>query len=118
MLRDLGLHIGQDQLLCQLVKEEGSTQIQLSEQLHCEPPTIANMLKTLENYGLIYRKRDKEDARVNRVYLTPEGKNIIDPIETIWREQQDLLVDGMSSEELLTLKYLLAKMTDNITKDE
>lgn len=115
MLRQLDLHIGQDQLLCRLRKEDGITQSQLCERLNCEPPTVANMVKTLESYGLIHRKRDPLDARVNRVYLTPEGQDIIAPIEKVWRRQQDQLLDGMSSEELHLLKKLLTKMAGNIS---
>ncbi|MFJ5717423.1 MarR family winged helix-turn-helix transcriptional regulator [Neobacillus sp. NPDC093127] len=115
MLRQLDLHIGQDQLLCRLWKEDGITQTQLSERLNCEPPTIANMVKALEKYGLIYRQRDALDARVNRVYLTPKGQDIKEPIEKVWRKQQDKLLDGMSSEELLLLKKLLRKMAENLS---
>ena len=41
MLRELNLHVGQDQLLCRLLREDGVTQTQLSERLNCEPPTVA-----------------------------------------------------------------------------
>lgn len=115
MLRQLDLHIGQDQLLCQLSKEDGIAQIQLSERLNCEPPTIANTVKALENYGLIYRKRDTADARMNRVYLTAKGKEMIEPVESIWRKQQDKLLEGMASEELIILKRLLKKMDENLS---
>lgn len=115
MLRQLGLHIGQDQLLCRLWKEDGVTQSQLSERLNCEPPTVANMVKALENYGLIYRHRDQVDARVNRVYLTAKGQDLKEPIEKVWRKQQDKLLDGMSSEELFVLKKLLKKMAENLS---
>lgn len=115
MLRELNLHIGQDQLLCRLWRGDGITQIQLSERLNCEPPTVANMVKALESYGLIYRQRDELDGRINRVYLTAEGKEVKGPIEKVWRKQQDKLLDGMSSEELLLLKKLLKKMAENIS---
>lgn len=115
MLRQLDLHIGQDQLLCRLWKEEGITQNQLSERLNCEPSTVANMVKTLENYDLIYRQRDELDARVNRVYLTAKGQDLKEPIEKLWKKQQDKLLDGLSSEELLILKQLLKKMAENIS---
>lgn len=114
-LRQLNLHIGQDQLLCRLWKEDGVTQSQLSERLSCEPPTVANMVKALENYGLIYRQRDPLDGRVNRVYLTHKGQDLKEPIEKVWRKQQDKLLDGMSSDELLLLKALLEKMAKNLS---
>ncbi len=116
MLRQLGLHIGQDQLLCRLSKEDGMTQIQLSESLNCEPPTIANTVRSLENYGLIHRKRDYADARTNRVYLTDKGKDIIDPVEDVWRQEQDKLLEGLTDEELILLKKLLKKMASNLAE--
>nr|WP_249316846.1 MarR family transcriptional regulator [Bacillus sp. FJAT-50079] len=115
MLRELNLHVGQDQLLCRLWKEDGITQIQLSERLKCEPPTVANTVKALENYGLIYRQRDEIDGRVNRVYLTAKGKEVKAPIEKVWRKQQDKLLEGISAEERLLLKKLLKRMADNIS---
>lgn len=114
MLRQLGLHIGQDQLLCRLSKEDGVTQRQLSESLKCEPPTIANTVKSLESYGLIHRKRDVTDGRVNRVYLTEKGKDMIAPVESIWIQEQDRLLEGLTEEELKQLKSLLVKMAQNI----
>jgi len=115
ILRELNLHVGQDQLLCRLWREDGVTQIQLSERLNCEPPTVANMVKTIERYGLIYRQRDEHDARVNRVYLTEKGREIQGPIEKIWRTQQDKLLKGMPSEERLLLRKLMNKMAENIS---
>lgn len=115
-LRALDLHIGQDQLLCRLSQKDGVTQSQLSESLNCEPPTIANTVKSLETYGLIERKRDGQDARVNRVYLTEKGKEIIAPVKKVWRHEQDKLLEGMTAEELVLLKDLLKKMANNLKK--
>lgn len=114
MLRELNLHVGQDNLLYRLREQDGVTQIQLSESLKCEPPTIVNKVRALESYGLIYRERDPLDARINRVYLTPKGREIIEPIEEVWENQQDKLLAGMTAEELKTIKKLLKKMANNI----
>ena len=79
MLRELNLHVGQEQLLCRLWREDGITQIQLSDRLNCEPPTITNMVKSLENHGFVIRKKDPEDGRVSRVYLTQAGCDLKEP---------------------------------------
>jgi MarR family transcriptional regulator, organic hydroperoxide resistance regulator len=88
LLRELDLHVGQENLLCRLWREDGVTQMQLSESLNCEPPTVTNMVKTLEKKGFVYRKRDLNDGRVSRVYLTEKGIKIREPIERIWNKQQ------------------------------
>jgi MarR family transcriptional regulator, organic hydroperoxide resistance regulator len=114
MLRDLNLHVGQDQLLCRLWQEDGITQIQLCERLNCEPPTITNMVKTLEGYGLVYRERDNSDGRVSRVYLTPKGREIYEPVVQIWKKQQEKLLDGILPEERLMLRRLMKQMAENL----
>lgn len=114
-LREFNLHVGQEQLLCRLWREDGLTQIQLSERLNCEPPTITNMVKSLENHGFVVRKRDPKDRRVSRVYLTPAGSNLCEPVERIWNMQLDKLLSGIIPEERLLLRRLMKQMADNLS---
>lgn len=114
-LREFNLHVGQEQLLCRLWREDGLTQIQLSERLNCEPPTITNMVKSLENHGFVVRKRDPKDRRVSRVYLTPAGSNLCEPVEHIWNMQLNKLLSGIIPEERLLLRRLMKQMADNLS---
>lgn len=113
-LRQLDLHVGQDNLLCQLWREDGITHMQLSERLNCEPPTVTNMVKTLEKKGFIYRKKDSADGRVSRVYLTEKGIKIRDSIERIWKKQQEKLLKGLSADGRKLLNQLLKQMENNL----
>lgn len=115
LLQEFKLHVGQDHALCQLWMEEGITQFELSKRMGCEPPTLTNMLKKLEEYGLIYRKRDSADGRVIRVYLTSEGRALKQPIQEVWRNQQEKLLDGILPEERMLLRRLLQQMLENIS---
>lgn len=114
MLRELDLHVGQDNLLCKLWRDDGITQMQLTERLNCEPPTITNMVKTLEKKGFVYRKKDSVDGRVSRVYLTEKGSAVREPIERIWHKQQDKLLNGLSAEDRMLLNGILQQMEKNI----
>ncbi|QQK74840.1 MarR family transcriptional regulator [Salicibibacter cibarius] len=114
-LREHGIHVGQDQALCQLWMEDGITQLELSERLGCEPPTVTNMIKKLEQYELVYRKRGEDDRRTSRVYLSEKGKAMQQPVEQIWREQQAKLLDGISPEERMLMRRLMKQMLENIT---
>jgi DNA-binding MarR family transcriptional regulator len=113
-LRDHHIHVGQDHALCQLWKEDGVTQSQLCEQMGCEPPTLSNMLKKLEEYGLVTRKQDASDARISRVFLTDEGHALEQPVLEIWNKHQEKLLNGIQLEERLLLRRLLLQMDDNL----
>ncbi|MEK3685057.1 MarR family winged helix-turn-helix transcriptional regulator [Paenibacillus sp. FSL R10-2736] len=113
-LRELNLYVGQDNLLYRLWLGDGITQMQISEHLKCEPPTVTNMVKSLEQNGFIYRKRDEQDARVMRIFLTDKGKELEQPIEVKWRQQQEKLLKSILPEERLLLRRLLKEMESNL----
>ncbi|WNS77778.1 MarR family transcriptional regulator [Domibacillus sp. DTU_2020_1001157_1_SI_ALB_TIR_016] len=113
-LRELNLYVGQNNLLWRLWLGDGITQMQLCEHLKCEPPTVTNMVKSLEQNGFIYRKRDEEDARVMRIYLTDKGKELEEPVEFKWKQQQEKLLQSISAEERLILRDLLKRMEKNL----
>ncbi|OMF65424.1 MarR family transcriptional regulator [Paenibacillus sp. FSL R5-0766] len=113
-LRELNLYVGQDNLLYRLWLGDGVTQMQLSEHMKCEPPTITNMVKSLEQNGFIYRKRDVQDARIMRIFLTDKGKELEKPVEYKWREQQEKLLQSISSEDRLILRQFMQQMERNI----
>ena len=80
----------------------------------CEPPTLTNMVKKLEEYGLVTRKKDGLDGRVSRVFLTEKGRALEKPIIEIWRNHQDQNVKDISLEDQITLKRLLEKIDSNL----
>ncbi|MCW3790127.1 MarR family transcriptional regulator [Paenibacillus sp. LS1] len=113
-LRELNLYVGQDNLLYRLWLGDGVTQMQLSEHMKCEPPTVTNMVKSLEQNGFIYRKRDVQDARIMRIFLTNKGKELEKPVELKWREQQEKLLQSISLEDRLILRQFMQQMERNI----
>lgn len=113
-LRELNLYVGQDNLLSRLWASDGITQMQLCEHLKCEPPTVTNMVKSLEQNGFILRVRDKKDGRVMRIYLTEEGKQLEKPVRSRWKQQQEKLLNAISDEERLIMKDLLQRMEKNL----
>ncbi|MHA0858234.1 MarR family winged helix-turn-helix transcriptional regulator [Paenibacillus sp. CMAA1364] len=110
----LQLHVGQEYALYELWLEDGIQQSQLSERMGCEPPTVSNMLKKLEEYGLVNRIHDTKDARISRVYLTDKGKELQQPLEDVWQRHQQRLLEGIYSEEKLLLRRLLQQMIQNL----
>lgn len=113
-LRELNVYVGQENLLYRLWLGDGITQMQICEHLNCEPPTVTNMVKSLEQNGFIYRKRDEQDARVMRIFLTDKGKELEEPVSFKWRQEQDKLLHSILPEERLLLRTLLKQLERNL----
>lgn len=114
LLHDLNLHVGQDNLLCKLWRADGLTQVELCNKLNCEAPTVTNMLSALEKKELIMRKKDPDDKRTNRIYLTEAGKNMETSVTEMWRKQQDKLLTDITLDEKIFLRRLLKQMENNL----
>lgn len=91
------------------------TQSRLSEMLDIRPSSTSELLKKLENKGLITRTDDPDDRRVTIIKLTDAGKEIID--RTKRPNFDDMAVDltvGLSEDEIKQLNALLKKMRAGI----
>jgi DNA-binding MarR family transcriptional regulator len=114
LLNEIGLHVGQEMLLCALWDNEGLTQTELAQHLGVQPATVTNALKRLERKGLVERTPDEADQRVSRVFPTAEGKEVRADIERQWAELEQATLTGLSDEERGQLVGLLKKVQANL----
>lgn len=107
---------GQAMVLCVVAKENGLTQSEIAERLSVQGATVTNMLQRLEEAGLVVRRRDEEDNRLVRVYLTETGRDKEISINTKFGDMQELLFKGISREERALLLRWLGQIIENITE--
>ena len=55
------------------IEKEGTQVAKLASLLGVEPTSLSRLLKSMEQKALIERRTCKDDRRVMRVFLTPEG---------------------------------------------
>jgi DNA-binding MarR family transcriptional regulator len=110
MLAEFGLHVGQEMVLIELWQSDGLRGGELACRLGVEPPTVTKMLRRLENFGLVERRPDPADARSFRVYLTPEGRALEDPVSRCFVRAEEKTLAGLDPPERRDLARLLAKM--------
>lgn len=60
--------------LLSIDKEDGTPSTYISNRMGMEPTSLTRTLKTLEEKGLIIRKKNPEDGRGVLIYLTDLGK--------------------------------------------
>ena len=114
LLNQIGLHVGQEMLLCQLWEREGVTQTELAEGMGLQPATVTNMLRRLEREDFVERREDLEDQRVSRVYTTEKGRELECEVGEKWNQLEKEAFDGFSAEERVLLRRLLLQVYQNL----
>lgn len=114
MLNEIGLHVGQEMFFVSLLHDEGMNQSEIAERLHVQRATVTNMLRRLEQTGLIERRGDIHDKRVLRVYLTEKGRELHQHLQRVWIEIEDQTTAGMTLEERLLFRRLLMQAYNNL----
>lgn len=73
LLEPLGLTYPQYLVMAVLWENDGRTVGEIGEKLLLESSTLTPLLKRLETARMVRRTRDRNDERVVRIQLTPEG---------------------------------------------
>jgi MarR family transcriptional regulator, organic hydroperoxide resistance regulator len=114
LLSEVGLHVGQEMVVIELFEQDGLRGGELAERLGVEPPTVTKMLRRLERCGLVERRRDPQDARSFRVYLTEEGRELEGSVARCWERVEERTFAGMSVGERRNFHRLLTKVRANL----
>ena len=117
MLAEVGLHVGQEMVLVELWEKDGLRGGELAARLGVEPPTVTKMLRRLENCGLLERRRNPDDARSFRVFLTEEGRSLEEPVTRCWDRVEEKTLAGFSPQERRSFYKLLTKARANLDQD-
>lgn len=118
LLESLGLYRGQPRLLHVLWDQEGCTHSELAERIHVRPSTITKMLSRMEEAGFVERRKDPEDHRVSRVYLTAAGRDIQERVHQVWQQLEREALDGFAADERATLHGFLTRIRDNFDRTD
>lgn len=111
-IKPLGLTTGTFPTLLELWDTDGLTQKQLVERLDIEQATMANTLARMERDGLILRKKDVSDGRVQRVWLTEQARRLQGPAIAAALEENTVELAGLSTAERQLLIGLMQKVIE------
>lgn len=107
---------GYRSIIMVLGKEDGVSQLTIANETNLKPSTISIALKKMEREGYITRVNDTKDMRMSRVYLTEHGLEIANRAYDETEKISDLLMDGISREDLETVIAVVGKMKENYKK--
>jgi len=94
---------------------DGVSQAALAEMAGVEPPTLVRVIDQLEAQGLVERKSNPADRRVNLLRLTPAAKPMVAEIEAEAERLRVELLDGLSYEEYQAALGVMLKLRDKLS---
>ncbi|MDF1510351.1 MarR family transcriptional regulator [Robertmurraya sp. DFI.2.37] len=109
-LSNFGITPVQFTILHLLWEKEGQKSIDIAKRLHLDGSTITPILDRLVQNGLIERRHDPKDRRINLIYLTEKGKELETPLNNTMDEVNHSVIEGFDEEEIKVFKKMLTKL--------
>ena len=105
----LGIELRLLMALSYLGDHDGAPQQELVDALCIDAKNVVLLLNELEDDGHILRRRDAEDRRRHRVFITPSGRRVLEHAARAQAEIEDEVLQALDAGERATLTELLAR---------
>lgn len=116
-LQSMTIKNGQYDFFYVISMYEGLSQKALSEHLHIGKSTTAKAVKDLIAKGYVEKKKDKQDGRVDRLYLTTKGQQMAPTVTAIFKENMAAAEKNLTSGEVETLLCLMEKVLNTLVEE-
>jgi MarR family transcriptional regulator, organic hydroperoxide resistance regulator len=114
-LDQIAMHRAQTSVLCKLFHQDGITQSEIAQQLSIQGATVTEMVQRMEDAGLVTRRRDPDDNRLVRVYLTDAGQEKERAIREQFAKLESTVFAGFYAHEQQAARTLLTRMLQNMS---
>jgi DNA-binding MarR family transcriptional regulator len=113
-LKPLNVTRSQWWVLAYLSRQDGMTQSQLAEELDLGKVAIGGLIDRLEKSDLVRREADASDRRINRIFLQPQSKSLINKMRKMNHQLNEMILKGISHSELETTAKTLVAIKKNL----
>ncbi|GLH78037.1 transcriptional regulator [Bradyrhizobium sp. SSBR45G] len=109
-----GMTRAQWAVLAKVERFEGMKQSELAEQMEMQPITLTRLIDKLADAGLIERRGDDTDRRVNRLYLKKAARPLLAKLAVLRGEITEAALGGISPVDTERLVAQLETIKDNV----
>ncbi len=111
--KQLGLTPAQWKVILALNITDGLTQKDLAEKIFLDGSTLVPVIDKMEQNGMVERKADSKDRRVNRIFLTKQSEATVDSIIMIILQLRKTIYNGVSESEIDLIRNILKTIIKN-----
>ena len=101
-------------VLFRLRQQEGLSQVDLAEVLELQPISLVRLLDRLVEHGLLERRHDPKDRRANRLFLTADGRQLVDDLDGLRDAISTDVLQDISTEALETSLHALRNIKERV----
>jgi MarR family transcriptional regulator for hemolysin len=101
-------------VLFRLRQQEGLSQVDLAEVLELQPISLVRLLDRLVEHGLLERRPDPRDRRANKLFLTPDGRQLVDDLDSLRDDIATDVLRDIPADALQTSLNTLADIKEHI----
>ncbi len=113
MKKQLGLTPAHWKVILALNISDGLTQKELADKIYVDGSTLVPVIDKMEQNGLVQRRADPKDRRINRIFLTPKSESTIDSIILIVLQLRKMIYRGISEDEINSVRKILGTIIKN-----
>ena len=117
-IRDTGLTLGQPKILDYLKSHNGAFQKEIAAACHIEQASLTSVLGGMEKKGLITRENRDGNRRTLYVYLTVNGRELADRIDSEFLRIETGALEGFEDNEKALLSEYLQRVHKNISDSQ
>jgi MarR family transcriptional regulator for hemolysin len=101
-------------VLVRLREQEGLSQVDLADVLELQPISLVRLLDRLVEHGLVERRNDPRDRRANRLFLTENGHQLVDDLDSLRESIATDVLQDVSAPAIETSLETLRNIKDRI----
>lgn len=101
-------------VLAKLERTEGLKQSELAELLDVQPITLTRLIDRLCENDLIERREDAKDRRVNRLYLRPAARPLLEKLGELRADITEAALSHLNDEQANDLVRQLEVIKNNV----
>jgi len=112
--KNAGVSLSQWRVVGALVIQPGLTQKEIADKVGIEGATLVPVIDKMEKEGLLKRKPDSSDRRVNRIYLTQKADSLWESMVECALRIRKSSTKNISENNIQTTLETLRKISQNL----
>jgi len=113
-LRQFDITLPGYRVLASLSHKDQQAIVELAEHTSIDVSTLSRLVTSLEDKGLVVRRRDDADARSVKIHLLPPGAQLASQTIPLGELFERVVTAGFSADEIKVLKKMLVRMYANL----